>query len=333
MTESVFSKIYSYRERENCDSKENFLTEIFAHCLATDERLFTKFLNLLDLQTDKEASIKTQSTYEFGRPDIEINLPATNTCILIECKIEHFERANQLDDYKKILTGKKVSSRHLVYLTKYYDFKENTNKSINLHLIKWSEIYQIIDETNTELSQELQSYLKDENMEESKNFNYTDLTVLQNAAGTIRKMNEVIDGIKEYFEKKIGLFSKESSRSTRLKDEWYVATHSVGQPYKFEIEIGFIWWWDEEVYVGMRIYLPLADKYKSSEQYCSLFKKHLKDWEFEDDSEKCYIFGKYEPVGQFIIDEEEQVIAMIEYLRGITDELEALKKVDPKIFK
>ncbi|MFM2337270.1 MAG: hypothetical protein RL115_463, partial [Bacteroidota bacterium] len=114
MTESVFSKIYSYRERENKDSKENFLIEIFAHCLLADKKLFSDFLDLLELQADKEASIKTQSTYEFGRPDIEINLPSTNTCILVECKIEHFERANQLEDYKKILAGKKVASRHLV---------------------------------------------------------------------------------------------------------------------------------------------------------------------------------------------------------------------------
>jgi len=333
MRKSIYSKIYSYRERKNKDAKENFLIEIFAHCLQTDEKLLLDFFDLLGLDTDEEILIKTQATYEYGRPDIEINIPASKTCILIECKIEHFERPNQLEDYKKILQEKNISNRHLVYLTKYYDFRENNNKSINLHLFKWLDIYQTIDENNTELSQELKSYLKDENMDESKNFNYTDLTVLKNAAGTIRKMNEVIDGVKEYYERKIGPFSKESSRSTRLKEEWYVATHSVGQPYKFEVEIGFMWWWDEQVYLGIRIYLPTAEKFKNTNNYLNLFKKHLKGWEFEDDYEKCYIFGKYQPVGQFMIDEEEQVPAMVQYLRGITDELEALKKIDPKIFK
>ncbi len=335
MTESVFSKVYSYRERKGNNPKENFLIEIFAHCLQTDEKLLTNFINKLDLVVDKETSIKTQATYEYGRPDIEINIPISKTCILIECKIEHFERENQLADYKRILAEKKVSKRHLVYLTKYYDFRENENKGINLHLLKWTDIYNIIDEDNTELSQELKAYLKDEHMEESKNFNYTDLTVLKNTAGTIRKMNEVIDGVKEYFEKKIGTFAKESSRSTRLKDEWYVATHSVGvgQKYKFEIEIGFIWWWDEQVYLGMRIWLPTADKYKNTDTYFKIFKRYLKGWELEDDWDNCYIFGKYKPVGQFLIDEDEQVPAMVQFLRECTDDLDTLKKVDPKIFK
>lgn len=335
MAESIFSKIYSYRERENKDSKENFLIEIFAHCLDTDDRFLVEFLNLLAIDSDDDISVKTQATYEFGRPDIEINIPSTKTCILIECKIEHFERPNQLEDYKKILEGKNVKARHLVYLTKYYDFRENANKSINLHLFKWFDIFQIIDEDNAELTKELKSYLKDENMDESKNFNYTDLTVLKNAAGTLRKMNEVIDGVKEYFEKKIGPFSKESSRSTRLKDEWYVATHAVGggTNLKFEIEIGFIWWWDEQVYVGIRIWLPTADRYKNSETYFKFFKRHLKNWEVEDDWDNCYIFGKYAPVGQFIIDEDEQVPAMVQFLRECTDELEALKKIGPKVFK
>jgi hypothetical protein len=333
MTESIFSKVYSYREREGNNPKENFLIEIFAHCLQVDNKLLTDFFSKLNLIADDQTTIRTQATYEYGRPDIEINIPTSKTCILIECKIEHFERENQLEDYKKILEEKKISNRHLVYLTKYYDFREDDNKAIKLHILKWTDIYNIIDDDNTELSQELKSYLKDEHMDESKNFTYTDLTVLKNAAGTIRKMNEVIDGVKEYYEKKIGPFAKESSRSTRLKEEWYVATHSVGQPYKFEIEIGFIWWWDEQVYLGIRIYLPTADKFKNTENYCKLFKKYLKDWEFEDDWDKCFVFGKYQPVGQFIIDEEEQVPAMVQYLRELTDELDGLKKVDPKIFK
>lgn len=92
MSESVFSKIYSYRERENKDSKENFLIEIFAHCLQTDKKLLQDFFRKLNLQITNESIIKTQSIYEFGRPDIEINIPETKTCILIECKIEHFEK-------------------------------------------------------------------------------------------------------------------------------------------------------------------------------------------------------------------------------------------------
>ncbi len=333
MTESIFSKIYSYREKENTNSKENFIIEIFAHCLQNDSKLLNDFLALLDLEWEEETTIKTQSIYEYGRPDIEINIPSTKTCILIECKIEHFERPNQLDDYKKILETKRISKRHLVYLTKYYDFRANNNRKINLHLIKWFDIFQIIDNKNTLLSQELQSLIKDENMSESKNFTYTDLTVLKNITGTIRKMDEVLDGIKEYYEAKIGNLSKDSARSTRLKDEWYSTYQAFNHPpnYMFSISFGFIWW-DEEIWLGTRVRINIAEKYKKTDSYIKLFKRGLKNWDIEEFA-NCVTIQEYKPIAQFIIDEEEQIPAMVAFLKQGVNKLETLKKLDSKIYK
>lgn len=332
MIESVFSKIYSYRERENKDSKENYLIEIFGHCLLTDKKLCTSFLELLDLELENEFSINTQTIYDYGRPDLEINLLESNTCILIECKIEHFERENQLDDYKKILLEKNVRKRHLVYLTKYYEHRDNDIKQINFDLIKWSDIYNLIDNQNTPITQELKNYLKDENMAESKNFNYNDITSLINITGTIRKMDEVLDSIKDYYEKTIGTLSKDSARSTRMKDSWYVTFHSVGKPnFKFSIDLGFIWWWGD-VYLGARIWLPKATKYKDTEYYKQIFSKQLKDWEFEE-LDNAYIFGNYKLLTQFIIEEDEQIPEMRTFLKTCIDKLNTLKNADPKIFK
>jgi len=333
MTESIFSKIYSYRERENKNSKENFIIEIFTHCLQTDNKLLKDFLEYLDVKTAEEINVKTQAIYEFGRPDIEINIPSTKTCILIECKIEHFERPNQLEDYKKILESKNNTKRHLVYLTKYYDFRENNNKRINLHLLKWFDIFEIVDEENTAITQELKSFIKDENMSESKNFTYTDLTVLKHITGTTRKMDEVLDGIKEYYESKIGILSKESARSTRLKDEWYSTYQGFEHPgsHFFSISFGFIWW-DDEIWLGSRVYISTAEKYKKTDNYIKLFKRVLKNWEV-DEFDNCITIGDYKPIAQFIIDEEEQIPAMVDFLKQGVDKLETLKKVDPKIFK
>jgi hypothetical protein len=333
MSESIFSKIYSYRERENKNSKENFIIEIFAHCLQTDNKLLKDFLKYLEIETDAETNIKTQSIYNFGRPDIEINIPSIKTCILIECKIEHFERPNQLEDYKKILESKNNTKRHLVYLTKYYDFRENNNKKINLHLLKWFDIFQIINEENTALTQELKSFIKDENMSESKNFTYTDLATLRNITGTIRKMDEVLDGLKEYYESKIGTLSKDSARSTRLKQEWY-STFQVFQQqssYHFYISFGFMWW-EDEIYVGTRVNISKSEKYKKTEVYIKLFKRVLKTWKVEE-FDKNIDFCDYKPIAQFIIDPEEQVPAMVAFLKLGVDKLETLKKLDPKIFK
>ena len=331
--ESIFSKIYSYRERENKNSKENFLTEIFAHCLSIDSIFLKSFLQKLGLDFENEFSIKTQSLYDdYGRPDIEINLCKSKICVLVECKIEHSERSNQLEDYKKILLEKKVSQRHLVFLTKYYEYRENENDKIRFSLIRWSDIYSLIDERNNQVTQELKLFLKNENMAETKNFNYNDIVSLLNITETLSKMDEVIDSIKDYFEKQIGALSKKSSRSTRLNDSWYVAFHEVGKPqFKFSIDVGFMWWY-ADVYVGVRIWIPKSEKYAETEKIKAFFDEKLNDeWLLEDFS-KAYTFTGSKRVTEFVISEEEQLPKMREFLKTKINELVDLKKSDSDIF-
>lgn len=331
--ESLFSKIYSYRERKNKNSKENFLIEIFAHCLLKDKIFFQDFLHLLKLDYEDDFLIKTQSIYNYGRPDIEINLNKLKTCILIECKIEHFERINQLEDYKKILLEKNVSKRHLVYLTKYYEYRENENKMIDFSLVRWSDIYSLIDKKNNQITQELKLYLKNENMSESKNFNYNDILTLLNITDTLSKMDEVIDSIKDYFEKKIGGLSKNSSRSTRLNDSWYVVYHQVEkQEFKFSIDIGFWWWDNEDVSVGIRIWIPKATKYTETEKIKDFFENNLKGWDLEC-YDNSYTLMVSEFVTQFIISDEEQFPEIRAFLKANIDELVEVKKLNPNIFK
>lgn len=79
-------------------------------------------------------------------------------------------------------------------------------------------------------------------MDETKNFTYLDLATLKNVSGTIRKMDEILDNTKEYYEQKIGVLSKKSSRSTRLKEEWYASYYEVGFPnVRFYTYVGFYW--------------------------------------------------------------------------------------------
>ncbi|MCB6089681.1 PD-(D/E)XK nuclease family protein [Flavobacterium psychrophilum] len=332
MRESVFSKIYSYRERENKNCKENFFTEIFAHCLSIDKNLLNDFLKLLNIETTGEVEIKTQTIYEFGRPDIEINIPSKDICILIECKIEHFERLNQLQDYSKILELKKAKNKHLVYLTKYYDFRESENKKVNLHLVKWFDIFQIIEIENDSITKEFKKLIKDESMSESKNFNYTDLTVMKSISGTIRKMDEVLDGLKTYYEEKIGVLSKDSARSTRLTEERYCnwqVFQNAGD-YRFDVEFGFNWWF-EEIYITTRVCIHTQEKYKNTAKYNNIFKRTLKEWNFEE-IKNFIIYENCSPIAQFIIDEDEQIPAMVNFLKSNVDKLLTIKKIEPEIF-
>jgi hypothetical protein len=63
-----------------------------------------------------------------------------------------------------------------------------------------------------------------------------------------------------------------------------------------------------------------------------LFKRVLKNWDVEE-FDNCVTIGDYKPIAQFIIDEEEQIPAMVDFLKQGVDKLETIKKVDPKIFK
>jgi PD-(D/E)XK nuclease superfamily len=331
---SVFSSIYSYREKQSNNSKENYLIEIFAFCLKSDKIFLNNFLNQFALISDSEINIKTQSVYEQGRPDIEINIPSLKTCLLVECKIEHFERQNQLNDYKLILENKDLKNRCLVYLTKYYEFKINHNKKINLHCIKWSDIYEIINEDNRQITQQLKQYIKEENMAESKNFNYADLNVLKNITNTVSKMDEVLDNIKEYYESKIGKMSKDSARSTRIKDEWYGMYEGFGfnsTKFYFSIQIGFIWW-DDEIWLANRIWISKAEKYKKTNEYLKKMKLILKNWDIEEYENNSLSIGIYKPIAQFIIEEDEQVPAMVNFLKTGVDQIEKFTKIDAKIF-
>ena len=162
-------------------------------------------------------------------------------------------------------------------------------------------------------------------MSDSKNFNYEDLVTLRNVTGTISKMDEVLDSTKVYFEKNIGTLSKDSAKSTRMKDAWY-STYSVFSKqgmYYFEIAIGFIWWHDD-VHVGTRVYIATTDKYRDSKTYLDLFKKNLKGWE-KSEYDDCVVFEDIEPVAKFIIEEEEQIPSMVSYLKNSIDKLSNLK--------
>lgn len=332
MKQSLFNRIYSYRERENKNSLENFIIEIFAYCLTEDKSFAKRYLLNYDISLPENYSVKTQSTYEFGRPDIEIFFPDKKEQILIECKIEHYERENQLEDYAKILNSQKLDKKHLIYLTKYYDYKELKEENINFHLQKWSDVYNLIDEhKDRETTQQLKIYIKELNMAESNNFNYQDLAVLKSIPASIRKMDEILDGIKPYFEKKIGSLSKESARSTRLKDSWYVNYHDIyiGKTLKYGVSVGFFWW-DNDISLAIRIWLPNKEKNTDTTNYKQVFDKNLKNWELEE-WDDCYNYWYYTSVAQFIIDEDEQIPAMIKYLKIGIDELVELKNIDKKI--
>ena len=73
MKESLFTRTYRYRQRENKNELENLCTEIFAYSFENDLIFRADFLQLLGMELGEEANVSTQQYYEnIGRPDIEI---------------------------------------------------------------------------------------------------------------------------------------------------------------------------------------------------------------------------------------------------------------------
>lgn len=331
--ESVFTRTYHYRERENKNNLENYLIEIFAFCLETDLKFRNDCFEVIEFDKTHKVSINTQASYKgLGRPDIEIK--NDNSIILIECKIESTERKNQLNDYLKILKKSDKENRWLIYLTKYYETKILKNEGSNITYInyKWWDIYNLIKNHHNPFTQQLKIFLKENNIAMNKNFSTIDLISLDSISGTISKMDEVIDSVKEHFEKNFGALSKQSSRSTRLKDGAYFNYKRIGQPHKFNIDIGFMWWGEDEgiIYLTTRLWIP----FKGSEKrdLIKFFKSELKGWE-EEKYDNEIIIGNYLNVNEIVATEDEQIPKMIGFLNENIDLLIELKKLHKDNFK
>lgn len=173
MTSSFLTNLFAYRQRENNTPFENFLTEIFAYCLQTDNKFRNIFFeNCLKIKCDNDCLISTQNEYEeYGRPDIEIE--NDKYCILIENKVDSSEGINQLNRYASILRLHKHDKKKkiVIFLTKIYEKKKLEDNSIQLIQIRWYEIHNLINSTNTEVTRQLKNFLTDYGMSKSLNFN------------------------------------------------------------------------------------------------------------------------------------------------------------------
>lgn len=332
MMESLFTRTYRYRQRENKNELENFCTEILAYSLETDLVFRADFLELLEMELDDNFYISTQQHYEnIGRPDIEIL--GNKIHIIIECKVDAEERENQLNDYLKIFQTKKNRKRHLVYLTKFYKHKSVQEKEIDFSNITWVDVNILAQKSENPILTEFSSFLNEKNISMEKNFKSIDLLSLENISNTISKMDEVLDSVKEHFTKSFGNPSKDSSRSTQLKWNAYYNYKNIGNPHKYNIDIGFQWWFDDNIiYLTMRIYIPLG--LATTDELTKFFKSQLLplDWEFEEE-EGGNVIGKYLNINNITATSEEQIPKMIKFLTGRIDELAGVKNKNSKHFK
>ncbi|WMN06899.1 PD-(D/E)XK nuclease family protein [Marivirga arenosa] len=330
---SIFNRVYSYREREKKNNRENFLTEILAFCLQLDRRFRDDFFKLINHPISESLNVITQKTFSEGIPDIVLIDQKIKSFLLIESKIEHHERANQLDDYKKILQNNHHNYRkHLVYITKYYDSNHSkipVQDKIYFTALKWVNIYSLINSDNSEITQQLQQYLKEEEMNDTKNFNYNDLMAMITIPKTISKMDEVFSHIKPTYMKHLGSFPA-TSRGTKLPYSWYgLSDERTFKSYRYWINTGFRWFYeDETIYVGIRIWISnesieFIDTLKSNLETVEDSGETTTSWvHYSDD--KGVVIENYRYLTDFMSTEVDQLPSIATYLNNTLQELAAL---------
>jgi hypothetical protein len=329
--ESLFTRVYRYRQRENKNELENFCIEILAFCLEIDADFQNDFLDLIGVELIDEVSISTQQHYgEIGRPDIE--LVSEKLHVIIECKIDSDEGENQLVKYLKAFETKRKQKKHLVYLTKFYQHKSITQKGVEFLNLSWADIDSLLWDRKNPVLIEFSTFLNEKNIAMDKNFNTIDLVSLENISNTISKMDEVLDSVKEYFSKSFGNPSKDSSRSTQLKHNGYYNFKNIGDPYKFHIDLGFYWGWGDNI-IYLEVSIRFLRSLSSSEELIKFFKHELLPLEWEYEEQNGYdVLGKYLNVNELISTGEEQIPEMIKFLTERIDELKELKKKYPHNF-
>ncbi len=193
---SLFQNLYKYKQSEKRNSKENFLTEIFAYCLEKDEKFKTAFLVKIGIKEKVSLfEINTQvSDEESGKPDISIRLNK-DTYILIECKVDSQQGEGQLERYSKILHKDKSSKKYLVFLTKLFESTADF-PDIQFKAIRWHEIFDLIKSPDNIITQELYHYLVKEKMSTKITFHKSELNAIRSYNETISKMDEFLERMK-----------------------------------------------------------------------------------------------------------------------------------------
>lgn len=312
MKESVFSKVFAYRQRENHSPLENFLTEIFAFCIEEDIKFRVDFFKLvISNYKEQDITISTQESYDnYGRPDIEINFE--DTCIIIECKVEASERFNQLNDYADILVKRKKQAKKIVvFITKYFESKELLIDNVELKLLRWNEIYKIINENNDSITKQLKIFLQEQDMDNVKNFSIQDILTMKTIPETLSKMDELLEQFKPIFEKHFGSFARENDPRKYYYDR-YATFKYKSNPYY--LAVGF--WWSETEIPQFGLWFNIPKKKFENTDLITILTKELVDnneWLLDDEELATYLM-LMRPISAFMDKNEDCIPAMKKYV-------------------
>jgi hypothetical protein len=226
-TMNLFERLYSYREKEGKNDRENFLTELLAGVLRSNPSLAVALLTRVGLVKSEEfvepLVVETQTRHPEGIPDLTIRSPDSQLLLLIECKVESGEGGEQLSRYETILDRLKPARGMVLYLTKYYEPSQQAHPRVCY--LRWYEVYQLAAKQPKPMGEILagfKEYLVHHSLHHPMSFTTTDLLALESIRGTIRTMDEVLISIEQLVRESISdTNQKTATRSGKLHEGWY----------------------------------------------------------------------------------------------------------------
>ena len=196
---NLFERIEGY-------AQENFTTETLAYILETDHKVRGKFLDLLLSRENglrkafQSCRIATQSSFDFGRPDLEItSASGRGAKVFVEVKTQSEEGKSQVRRYLK--------RGHVAYLTPRGHGAPDlsgadTKKCHYLGHFFWDKVHSVIEKHGSQdiLQGQFLKYLEARRMGPPEPISEKDLRASLRAADVIRKFQALVDAVREEVE-------------------------------------------------------------------------------------------------------------------------------------
>lgn len=320
---TFFQKLRKLNESD----KEDFLTEIFAFALISDENFrHTFFLRFLPkgFFSSEQISIETQVRYseEKKKPDIEIS--SFSSFLIIENKVDSKEGDNQLKSYYEILKQKNHANKLLVYLTVQKEEKNHQFDGVGFISLRWLDISRIIDDKCNIITQELKKYLINEKLVMEK-LSYQDLFSLKSFFDTASKMQDILNEVTRDFAK--SLYNYINWQKTTTGRE-YVISYRYYNP-TFIVSFGFGDWWGEHPCIFFRIAVAKRD----SDDITKLIYSEIQhDSWYHIKNDTHFLVETRKPIIDFLKMEDNQRQEIIAFFKKAIDEISEVKKLHRDIF-
>lgn len=360
LLESLFLKLFRYREGKDRSPVEDFMTELLAYILKNHSEVLISILKELNIispdidisniYVDTQYIIKDMGEAYGSRPDIIIKFKDYDQkkySILMENKIDSGEGINQLSRYISYLKGqyKKGNVVTLIYLTKHYDSKEFIkdieevqNNQVKFIQLRWWQLYQTLKKyQEIEIIRETLKFMKERGLSMSRKFSVMDINSLMNINRIKEMLQEGLAGpVEEKYNLVTGMKYSITSAESELRNTGrYI--YMSNQKDWFWIGIGY---WIEgnlinEEYPDLRVIIGIKPYHEERENVIEAFE------EFSYSNKLWSAFGlEYEQnwagiwkkvsLSNFLIGEDHIEQIQKWFLEGLGD-VEKFKNIYPEL--